>query len=326
MAVFRHTEDLPPEARGCSVAIGNFDGVHRGHRAVLAEAQAHAKALGTQAAVLTFEPHPRQVFQPEAPPFRLSSLRTKTRLLESLGMAHLFVRHFDSDFARIDADSFVTDILLGHLAARHIVIGADFRFGHKRGGDADRLRQRAAPAGVGVSALPPVHDAQGEVVSSSRIRGALRDGDPLGAAELLGRPWEVEGRVEPGAQRGRDIGFPTANLRLGAYLEPRHGIYAVRAGIDRGAATVWWDGVAYIGRRPVVAGEDVLLEVYVFDASPDLYGEHLRVRMIDFIRPDGPFESLETLKTQIVADCAAARDILARTPAESARPAAGWSV
>jgi len=314
MAVFRHTDSLPAEARGCVVAIGNFDGVHRGHRSVLAEARERATALGTRPAILTFEPHPRQVFQPDAPPFRLSSLRTKVRLLEAAGMAQLFVRHFDSAFSKITAESFVTEILLDQLAARHVVIGADFRFGHRRRGDAACLQALAAPAGVEVSALPPVLDDRGEVVSSSRIRAALGAGDVATATALLGRPWELEGRVEPGAQRGRTIGFPTANLRLGDYLEPRHGIYAVRAGVDRGVETAWWDGVAYVGRRPVVAGADVLLEVFVFDASPELYGQHLRVQVIGFVRADAPFDGLEALKMQIDADCAAARAILARTP------------
>jgi riboflavin kinase/FMN adenylyltransferase len=311
MAVYRHTTDLPPEARGTVVAIGNFDGVHRGHGAVLDEAMDRAKALDTQASVLTFEPHPRALFQPDLPPFRLSSMRTKVRWLQDVGIARIFVLQFDWSFAAITAEAFIRDILHTNLGARHVVIGADFRFGNKRKGDAELLRHEAAALGFGVSALAPVRDEHGEVISSSRIRDALRRGEVREATRLLGRPWEIEGRVEHGAQRGRTIGFPTANLALGSYLEPRHGIYAVRAGIDAGADTEWWDGCAYVGRRPVVQGEQVLLEVFILDASPDLYDQRLRVRLIDFVRPDAPFESLEAMKAQVAEDCDNARRVLA---------------
>ena len=314
MAIFRHTADLPPYARGAVVAIGNFDGVHRGHHAVLAEASTRAKELGTVPTVLTFEPHPREVFQPDAPPFRLSSLRNKVRLLEDAGMAHLFVLHFDATFAATTAESFVTDILGNDLGARHVVIGQDFRFGHKRRGDAALLREKAADLRFGMSAMPPVVDEAGDVISSSRIRSLLRKGDVRDAARLLGHPWEVEGRVEHGAKRGRTIGFPTANLSLGGFNEPLHGIYAVRAGVDAGAETVWQDAVAYIGRRPVVNGEAVLLEVFLFDASPNLYDQHMRVKFIDLVREDRPFESLEAMKAQVAADCDGARRILEAEP------------
>lgn len=311
MAVFRHTTDLPPEARGGVVAIGNFDGVHRGHRTILEAARERAARLNTHASVLTFEPHPRELFQPKGSPFRLSSLRTKVRLLEDAGMAHLFVLHFDWDFAAITADAFISDILVTNLQVRHVVIGRDFRFGNKRQGDASLMRIKAAEHGFGVSALDPVADEYGETVSSSRIRHLLRTGEVAEATRLLGRPWELEGRVEHGQQRGREIGFPTANIRLGTYLEPAHGIYAVRAGVDAGRETQWMDAVAYIGRRPVVQGEDVLLEVHVFDASPDLYDQHLRVQFIGFVRGDQDFPDLETMKSQVEADCDSARSLLA---------------
>jgi len=310
MPVFRHTTDLPPEARGGVVAIGNFDGVHRGHRAILEAARERAARLDTHASVLTFEPHPRQLFQPGGKPFRLSSLRTKVRLLEDAGMAHLFVLHFDWTFAAISADAFVTDMLVADLQARHVVIGRDFRFGNRRKGDASLMRIKAAEHGFGVTALEPVADEYGETVSSSRIRELLRAGEVAEATRLLGRPWELEGRVEHGQRRGREIGFPTANIRLGTYLEPAHGIYAVRAGVDAGRDTEWLDAVAYIGRRPVVDGEDVLLEVHVFDAEPDLYEQHLRVRFLGLVRGDRDFPDLESMKTQVRADCDAARALL----------------
>jgi riboflavin kinase/FMN adenylyltransferase len=318
MAVFRHTTDLPSEARGGVVAIGNFDGVHRGHRAILEAARARAARLNTHASVLTFEPHPRELFQPRGAPFRLSSLRTKVRLLEDAGMANLFVLHFDWDFAAITADSFITDILVANLQASHVIIGRDFRFGNKRKGDASLMRIKAAENGFGVSALEAVADEYGETVSSSRIRQLLRTGDVAEATRLLGRPWELEGRVEHGQQRGREIGFPTANLRLGTYLEPAHGIYAVRAGVDAGRDTEWRDAVAYIGRRPVVQGEDVLLEVHIFDDSPDLYEQHLRVQFVGFVRGDRDFPDLESMKSQVQADCEAARTLLSAARDENA--------
>jgi len=312
MALFRHTHDLPAEARGGVVAIGNFDGVHRGHRAVLAEAQARAESLGTHADVLTFEPHPYQLFKPDAPPFRLATLRTKVRLLEACELAHLFVLPFDWDLAGYSPEAFVEDILVRNLGARHVVVGEDFRFGRKRAGDVELLREKGRQHGFGVSAMPPVLDADGHVISSSRIREALRAGEVAEATALLGRPWEIEGRVQHGDKRGRTIGFPTANITLGEMLEPAHGIYAVRAGIDAGPATEWWDGAAYVGRRPTVTEgtPGVLFETHLLDVDPELYGEHLRVQVHAFVRGDWAFDGLDALKHQIARDCASARAAL----------------
>lgn len=314
MDVFRHTHDLPASARNGVVAIGNFDGVHRGHRGVLAEAQARARELGTHVSVLTFEPHPRSLFQPNLAPFRLSAMRTRLRLLEALGIENVFVLHFDWAFAKIAAEAFVEDMLVRDLGARHVVVGEDFRYGNKRKGDVALLQELGRQHGFGVSAVAPVADEDGQVISSSRVRQALQDGQVREAQRLLGRPWELEGRVEQGAQRGRDIGFPTANLRLGEYIEPLHGIYAMRAGIDNGPDTLWMDGVGYIGRRPVVDGEEVLLEVYLFDVALDLYGKHLRVQTIEFLRGDFPFDSMAAMQAQITEDCRAARRVLADEP------------
>ncbi|SDG26109.1 FMN adenylyltransferase /riboflavin kinase [Limimonas halophila] len=312
MALFRHTQDLPAEARGGVVAIGNFDGVHRGHRAVLAEAQARARELGTHASVLTFEPHPYQLFKPDAPPFRLATLRTKVRFLEACELAHLFVLPFDWDLAGYSPEAFVADILVRNLSARHVVVGEGFRFGRKRAGDVELLRREGDAHGFGVSAMPPVSDADGRVISSSRIRDALRAGEVAEATALLGRPWEIEGRVQHGDKRGRTIGFPTANIALGEMLEPAHGIYAVRAGIDAGPETEWWDGAAYVGRRPTVTEgtPGVLFETHLLDVSPDLYGQHLRVRVHAFVRGDWAFDGLDALKQQIARDCESARAAL----------------
>jgi riboflavin kinase/FMN adenylyltransferase len=312
MALFRHTQDLPAEARGGVVAIGNFDGVHRGHRAVLAEALARARELGTHASVLTFEPHPYRLFKPDAPPFRLATLRTKVRLLEACELAHLFVLPFDWDLAGYSPEAFVEDILVRNLGARHLVVGEGFRFGRKRAGDIELLRRKGEEHGFGVSAMQPVSDADGHVISSSRIRDALRAGEVAEATALLGRPWEIEGRVQHGDKRGRTIGFPTANIALGEMLEPAHGIYAVRAGIDAGPDTAWWDGAAYVGRRPTVTEgtPGVLFETHLLDVSPDLYGEHLRVQVHAFVRGDWAFDGLDALKQQIARDCDSARAAL----------------
>lgn len=314
MDVYRHTHDLPDSARGGVVAIGNFDGLHRGHRGVLAEAQARARDLGVPCNVMTFEPHPRRLFKPDQAPFRLSALRTKLRLMEALGIDNVFVLQFDWEFAKISAEAFVTDLLAGDLGARHVVIGRGFRYGHKRQGDTELLQRLGEAHGFGVSALDAVLDEHGDTISSSRVRDCLSSGEVREAQRLLGRPWEVEGRVEHGAKRGREIGFPTANVPLGEYLEPMHGIYAVRAGVDSGPDTFWMDGAGYVGTRPSVQGQNVLLEVSLFDVQPDLYNKHLRVQLIEFLRGDHAFDSVQALSLQIAEDCRHARRVLENEP------------
>ncbi|WP_158046595.1 bifunctional riboflavin kinase/FAD synthetase [Skermanella pratensis] len=314
MRLFRHYTDLPEDARGAVVALGNFDGVHSGHRIVIGTAADTARATGKPLAVLTFEPHPRSLFRPADEPFRLTPFRTKARHIEELGVDLLFVIHFDQAFSCKTAQQFVDEVLVAGLGASHVVAGYDFVFGHKRGGDVGYLYQAARTAGFGVTEVKPAADAAGGVFSSTRVRDLLAAGNPREAAAVLGRPWELEGRVEHGDQRGRTIGFPTANLELGEYLRPRYGVYAVRAGIDQGAQTVWTDGVANLGRRPTVDGLKELLEVHLFDFTGDLYGRHLRVQMIDFIRPERKFESFDVLKQQILTDAETARGLLAANP------------
>jgi riboflavin kinase/FMN adenylyltransferase len=325
MAVFRHTSDLPAATQGAVVVIGNFDGVHRGHQILLADARQLADRLGAPMAVLTFEPHPRSVFLPDQPPFRLTSLRAKAHVLQEAGVDHLFVLHFDRAFSLKPAEAFIEEILVRDLAVRHVVVGWDFCFGHKRSGNVALLQSMGAKQGFGVTAVDPVMTGEGEVYSSSIIRDHLRAGRPTRATELLGRPWEIEGRVEQGEQRGRTIGFPTANLGLGDHLCPALGVYAVLAGsdpgVEHGEETTWLPAVANLGRRPTVGGEDVRLEVHFLDFSGDLYGQTLRVRLIDFIRPEKKFDGLDALKAQIALDCGQARQILAR--AGSARTTSG---
>lgn len=310
MRIFRHFEALPPEARGAAVAVGNFDGVHPGHRAVIAEAGVIARDAGVPWSVLTFEPHPRRLFQPETPPFRLTPLRAKAREIAGLGVDFLIVQRFDRAFSRLPAEAFVDDVLVRHLGAVHVVSGYDFVFGHKRGGNCELLLAMGAEKGFGFTAVQAVEDPSGEVYSSTRIRERLTDADPSGAARILGREFEIDGRVCRGDQRGRRIGFPTANIALGAYLRPANGVYAVRATVDEGDEPRWRDGVANLGHRPTFAGEDVVLEVYLFDFDGDLYGRRLRVRLVDYLRPEKKFDGLQDLKAQIASDSAAARRIL----------------
>src|SRR5690242_19377221 len=217
MHIFRHYTGLPPEARGAVVALGNFDGIHLGHQAVIGAARDAAQELGAPLAMLTFEPHPRSVLRRGEPPFRLTPFRVKCRLVEALGLDLLFVLHFDMGFAAKPADGFVRDVLLEGLGARHVAVGYDFVFGHRRHGTAAFLAERGRTHGFGVTVVAPAQGPNGEVYSSTRIREHLTRGEPRPAASLLGRPWEIEGRVEPGDRRGRTIGFPTANVTLGDY-------------------------------------------------------------------------------------------------------------
>jgi riboflavin kinase / FMN adenylyltransferase len=309
MRLFRHHAPLPADATGAVLALGNFDGVHRGHQTVIAAAGTAAHALGACHGVLTFEPHPRQVFRPDDAPFRLTPLRVKTRELEQLGVDLLFNLHFDAEFATRSAENFVEEILVAALAVRHVVVGYDFVFGRGRSGTVDFLKGMGACHGFGVEVIAPVADGAADVISSTAIREHLIGGRPADAARLLGRPWEIDGRVEHGDARGRTIGFPTANVMLGEYLRPAAGVYAVRAGVERGHETEWHDGVANIGTRPTVGGTDLRLEVNLFDFDGDLYGTHLRVALVEFIRPERKFAGFDELKQQIAADVVTAATI-----------------
>lgn len=315
MHLFRHSEGLPAAATGGAVAIGNFDGIHLGHRAVIEQAGAIARAAGIPLGVLTFEPHPRQVFQPFIPPFRLSSLRTKAHLLEGLGVDCLYAQHFDLDFAKRSAESFVEQVLVAGLKVRHVVVGEDFVFGHRRLGQVALLRDMGDKLGFQVTCLPPVRDSEGNIIASRRIRELLVDGRPDLAKRLLGRFWDLEGRVEQGDKLGRKLGFPTANVALGEHQRPKPGIYAVLAGIDEGTRTVWHEGVASLGWRPTFGGQDLRFEVHLFNFTGDLYGRHLRVMPIGYLREERKFDGVEPLIAQMHQDAAEARVLLATVDA-----------
>jgi riboflavin kinase/FMN adenylyltransferase len=261
--------------------------------------------------VLSFEPHPYHVFHPEAPPFRLTPFRAKARHIEALGVDLLFVLPFDLAFSKVPAEDFARTLIVESLAARHAVVGYDFHFGYQRGGTPEVLRELGARWGFGVTVVAPLEAEGGTVYSSTRIRQLLAAGGVREAAVLLGRPFEIEGRVELGDQRGRTIGFPTANIRLGDTIRPAGGVYAVRVEIEEEAPPRWHDGVANLGTRPTVGGTDLRLEAHLFDFTGDLYGKHLRVALIEHLRPERKFSGIDELKSQIAADAAQARAILA---------------
>ena len=317
MRVFRNHQDITDDCRGGVVVLGNFDGIHRGHQAVIGAAAEDARRLDVPLVVLTFEPHPRSFFAPHDPPFRLTPYRSKAFLLEALGVDVLVVLTFDRAMSHLSAEDFIQQILLDALSPRQITVGFDFRYGHRRAGDVEMLQRAGEPAGIAIEVVQPVGSADGETYSSTRIREHLVGGKPGHAAALLGRPFEIEGRVQPGDQRGRTIGFPTANVELGEYLRPARGVYAVRAGLGEDAAVEWFDGVANLGNRPTVDGTRLLFEIHLFNFDRDIYGRNIRAALIEFIRPELKFDGLDALKDQIARDCAAAKRIL-RTRAAGA--------
>ncbi|ESZ48734.1 riboflavin kinase [Mesorhizobium sp. L2C054A000] len=311
-AAFEHisaTAPLPPHLRGGVVAIGNFDGVHRGHQAVLDRALAEAGRRGVPALVLSFEPHPRKVFRPDMPLFVLTPPPMKARLLSHLGFAALVEQPFTRAFAGLSAEAFVTDVLETNLGITHAVTGFDFHFGKDRQGGPAFLMAAGERHGFGVTLVDAFRDEGAEVVSSSRIRELLCEGEVAEAAGLLGYRFTVESEVIGGQQLGRTLGFPTANMRLSPETTLKEGIYAVRF---RRADGTLYDGVASFGRRPTVDDNGApLLETFVFDFAGDLYGEICDVSFFGFLRPEVKFDGLDALVAQMKRDEAEARALLA---------------
>jgi riboflavin kinase/FMN adenylyltransferase len=302
-------DSAPDDAlRGAVVAIGNFDGVHRGHRAVIGAALDQARALGRPAAALTFEPHPRAYFNPGEPLFRLTDEAVKLRLLASTGLDGAIVLTFDAALAGLSAENFVERILVERFAVSGAVIGFNFHFGMNRAGSPDFLKAQGKKYGFAVDVVPRFED-QGRPVSSGPIRDALAAGQLDQAAEFLGYPWFVSGEVIHGDKRGRELGFPTANLKLDAACGLRHGIYAVRVA----AGERRYSGVASFGRRPMFDTGAVLLEVFLFDFAGDLYGQNIDVAFIDWIREERMFDSADALIAQMQDDSRIAREALARS-------------
>ena len=298
---------LPGALSRAVVAIGKFDGVHLGHRAVIAAARARAHALGVPAAVLTFEPHPRSFFQPQTPLFRLTDERNKLRLLAATGLAGAIVLEFDAALAEPEPEDFVNDILLHRLGISGAAVGFDFRFGHNRTGTPELLAAEGTRRKFTVDVVPAV-EIDGARISSGRIREALAAGHVGQADAYLGYPWFITGEVVHGDKRGRELGYPTANMRLDPACGLRHGIYAVRVGV--GARR--YDGVASFGRRPMFDVGTVLLEVFLFDFSDELYGRMIDVAFIDWIRPELAFADVAELVHRMDEDSRRARAALAR--------------
>jgi riboflavin kinase/FMN adenylyltransferase len=304
--VVRDLDPVPADLKGAVVAIGNFDGVHRGHRAVIDAAAERARALGRPVAALTFEPHPRAVFAPQVPLFRLTPEPVKLAALARAGCDAAFVMTFDAAFAGVSADDFVDQVLVERLAISGAAVGFDFHFGSRRGGSPAFLVQAGARRGFAVDVVGPLHH-EGRPVSSSAIRSLLASGRIAEANDLLGYPWFIIGTVIRGDQRGRTLGYPTANIRLDPACGLAHGIYAVRADV----AGRRYDAVASFGRRPTFDNGAPLLEVFLFDFSGDLYGAELAVTFHARLREERKFDSVAALVTQMNADSADARLALA---------------
>lgn len=297
---------IPDDAKACAIALGNFDGVHLGHQAVLNDARATSERLGCALGVGTFRPHPRRFFQPDAAPFRLQAPSQRERALRALGVQELIEIGFDAALARSTDAEFAARELHERIGARHVSVGADFRFGRGRMGDVASLARLGATYGFGVSGVAQVGDAAAPY-SSTAIRAAIVAGDMGRAAALLSRPWAIEGVVERGFQRGRGFGFATANVALGEYVRPRLGVYAVRVRLGDD----WRDGVASVGVNPSVGAlPDPLLEAHLFDFDAELYGRTIEVALIAFLRDEAHFADVEALKAQMARDAADAKAAL----------------
>jgi len=307
--VIRGWRDLPETAKGAAAAIGAFDGVHRGHQAVIRAAREAADHIGAPLAVVSFDPHPRRWFQPDAAPFRLMTADQMARALESLGVDLLYLLPFDAQMAAMTDVEFARRVLADGLGIRHAAVGFDFTFGRGRSGSPEALRTYGETLGFTVSATDRMDDPHGLKLSSSAVREALKAGDMARAAAILGRPFAIEGEVIHGDKRGRTIGVPTANVALGDYMRPAYGVYATRTRLPDGRVI---DGVANLGVRPMYEIETPLLEVWLFDFSGDLYGQTVETELVAFLRGELNFDDLDALKVQIDADAAAARAMLKR--------------
>ncbi len=297
---------VPPHLASGIVALGNFDGFHLGHQAVVGRAVARARAEGRPALVATFDPHPVRHFRPDTAPFRLTTLDQRQRLFAGAGVDAMVVFHFDGDLARVSAEQFIADRLHANLQVAGVVTGEDFTFGKGKSGDVGLLATRGGVHGFVAETVGAV-TLDGEPVSSTRIRDALRAGDPRAAARLLTRPFTIEGVVQHGDKLGRTIGYPTANVDLGKYLRPAYGIYAVTGRLSDGRVL---KGAANLGIRPTFDPPKELLEPYFFDFADDLYGQTIEVALIEYLRPEAKFDGLDALTSQMERDCARARALL----------------
>ena len=304
LRIIQGWRDIPPDARGASVALGEFDGVHRGHLGVILDAIEAAKRLGVPSALISFDPHPQRYFRPDLPPFRLMNLNQQARSLERLGVDLFFVLPFDDEMATMSDEAFARDVLAKGLGARHVSAGFDITFGKDRTGDPQALKLYGERYGFSVSVTSRIGDVDAEKFSSSAVREALRSGRPERAAEILGRPFSIEGVVVEGQHLGRKLGYPTANISAADYMRPRLGVYATRTRLPDGREI---PGVANFGENPTTGLVDARLEVYLFDFDEDLYGQTLETDLVWFLRPELNFNGLDPLVAQITKDAAEAR-------------------
>lgn len=309
MRTIRDYKYVNPADRGASVAIGNFDGVHLGHRSVIDLARSKAVDLNCPLGVMTFEPHPRQYFAPGAPNFRLMNTEARAHRLEKLGVERLYELNFNAALSSLTAREFAEQVIVGGFGLKHVVVGADFSFGKGRSGNAETLIELGHELGFGVTIAPLIADERG-AFSSTSIRTALTEGKPEDAARMLGHLHRIEGLVISGDQRGRDLGFPTANLAIDWLHPPKFGVYAVLVDVLEGPHKGHYQGAASIGLRPTFGGDDPNLEVYIFDFSGDIYGIDISVALVAFLRPELKFDNLPALIEQIDQDCVECRRIL----------------
>jgi len=307
MDIVRCWRDVPANLKGAALAIGNFDGVHRGHQEVLNAAIKLAKQEGRRSGAVVFEPHPREFFAPDTPFFRLTPLPLKLELLQALGLDQTYVIPFDQALASLSAEAFATEVVVKGFGASHVVVGHDFSFGKGRTGTTEGLASLGRALGFGVDVVAPV-GAHGATFSSSRIREHLRQGETREAADQLGYWWRVRGRVEAGAGRGKGLGFPTLNLKLAPGQAVRHGIYAMRIDVDGHSHPA----AGYVGSRPTFGEGDPMLETYLLDFAGDLYGKEVDAEFVAFLRPDQTFATPEALSMQMREDCDKTRAILAK--------------
>lgn len=317
MELYRHLEKISSKYKKSVLALGNFDGFHRGHQVVVGEAGRIARETNCPLGIFTTEPHPRSYFTPNQPNFRLTPFRERSLHMEKFGVDVQFVPHFDEKLASTDAEDFVKRILVDQLEVSHLVTGYDYMFGKKRGGDTDLLISMGEQYGFEVTVIKPVsvgiEGAAGEIYSSTLVRDALKAGEARRAAALLGHWWNFSGIIVKGDKRGRTIGFPTANIELHDSIIPKHGVYAVRFILNSGKINFdgkVFDGVANIGTRPTFDKKGELLEVHIFNFDEEIYGYHGRVELVGFIRPEKKFSGIEELKIQITKDCRSAKRVL----------------
>jgi riboflavin kinase/FMN adenylyltransferase len=309
MKVLHGWKNLSDADKGASVALGNFDGVHLGHQAVIADAAKRALALGAPLGVISFEPHARMHFEPDAPPFRVMNPNQLARTVAALGADILYLLPFGAEMAAFSDRDFVAEVLVAGLGVRHVAIGFDVTFGKGRTGDPESMRRYGEEFGFTVSVAEKVEDGGGKI-SSSAVREALRAGRPDLAAAIMGRPFAIEGLVQKGRQLGRQLGFPTANVPLGDYVAPKLGVYATRTRLADGRT---FGGVANVGVNPTTGIVDARLEVWLFDFDEDIYGEVIETDLVAFLRPEEKFATIDAMVEQIRRDEQEAKTILGRT-------------